>query len=159
MDNKLVIRKLRDEETELLKDFLYEAIYIPDGVEPPEKSIVELPVLAVYYENFGKKPADNCLVAEVYGKVVGAVWSRIMNDYGHVDDEIPSLAIALYREYRGMGIGSALMRGILEVLKQKGYKRASLSVQKQNYAVSMYKNVGFRTVEETDEEYIMICEL
>ena len=78
------IRRLRDDETELLKAFLYEAIYIPDGIQPPERSIIELPELVIYYENFGNGPAENCLVAEVGGKVVGAVWTRIMNDYGHV---------------------------------------------------------------------------
>ena len=153
------IRKLRDDETELLKAFLYEAIYIPDGIQPPERSIIELPELVIYYENFGNGPADNCLAAEVDGKVVGAVWTRIMNDYGHVDDDTPSFAISLYKEYRGRGIGTKLMRRMLELLKEQGYKKASLAVQKANYAVRMYEAVGFRTVDENAEEYIMVCEL
>ena len=153
------IRKLRDVETELLKDFLYEAIFIPEGMEPPDRSIVEQPELSLYYERFGNGPADNCLVAEVDGKVVGAVWTRIMNDYGHVDDETPSFAISLYKEYRGQGIGTAMMRKMLELLKSQGWKKASLAVQKANYAVRMYEAVGFRTVNENDEEYIMVCEL
>ena len=33
------------------------------------------------------------------------------------------------------------------------------AVQKANYAVRMYENVGFKTVDENDEEYIMVCEL
>ena len=153
------IRKLRNAETELLKTFLYEAIYIPDGIQPPERSIIELPELVIYYENFGNGPADNCLAAEVDGKVVGAVWTRIMNDYGHVDDDTPSFAISLYKEYRGRGIGTRLMRRMLELLKEQGYKKASLAVQKANYAVRMYEAVGFRTVDENAEEYIMVCEL
>ncbi len=153
------IRKLKNTETELLKDFLYEAIYIPDGIQPPERSIIELPELSIYYENFGNGPADNCLVAEVDGKVVGAVWTRIMNDYGHVDDDTPSFAISLYKEYRGKGIGTELMRRMLELLKDQGYKKASLAVQKANYAVRMYEKVGFKIIDENDEEYIMVCEL
>ena len=153
------IRKLRDNETELLKEFLYEAIFIPEGVEPPDRSIIEQPELSLYYEGFGNDPADNCLVAEVDGKVVGAVWTRIMNDYGHVDDRTPSFAISLYREYRGQGIGTAMMRKMLELLKSQGWKKASLAVQKANYAVKMYKAVGFRTVDENAEEYIMVCKL
>ena len=50
----VLIRKLRRDETELLKEFLYEAIFIPEGIQPPERSIIELPELAIYYENFGK---------------------------------------------------------------------------------------------------------
>ena len=154
-----VIRSLRKSETELLKDFLYEAIFIPEGVEPPAKDIIEKPELRVYTDDFGSRKGDYCLVADFAGKVVGAVWTRIMNDYGHVDDETPSFAISLHKEYRRQGIGSQLMVKMLELLKWEGYDRASLAVQKANYAVKMYKKVGFDIVEENAEEYIMVCEL
>lgn len=155
----MLIRKLRNDETELLKDFLYEAIFIPEGMEPPDRSIITQPELALYYNDFGKGSADNCLVAEVDGKVVGAVWTRIMSDYGHVDDDTPSFAISLYKEYRGRGNGTEMMHRMLELLKEQGYKKASLAVQKANYAVKMYEKVGFHTVDENDEEYIMVREL
>ena len=155
----MYIRALRAKEKELLKDFLYEAIFIPEGEEAPVKDIVEIPELKIYYEDFGRGAADHCLVAEDEGKVIGAVWTRIMNDYGHIDDETPSFAISLYREYRGLGIGTKLMRGMIDLLKEQGYKRASLAVQKANYAVKMYKKVGFETVDENEEEYIMVCSL
>ncbi len=153
------LRPLKDHEKELLKEFTYEAIYVPDGVDPPDRSILELPELAIYYENFGERDGDHCIAAEEDGKVIGAVWSRIMNDYGHVDDSTPSLAISLYKEYRGKGTGTSLVKEMLALLDKQGYAKASLSVQKGNYAVRMYNAVGFKTVEETDEEYIMVCEL
>ena len=156
---KYIIRNMRKSEISLLKDFLYEAIFIPEGVEPPERDIVERPELRVYTDDFGSRKGDNCLVADFGGKVVGAVWTRIMDDYGHLDDETPSFAISLYKEYRGQGVGSQLMVKMLELLKRQGYEKASLAVQKANYAVKMYKNVGFKTVDENDEEYIMVCEL
>ena len=155
----VLIRKLCTEEAGLLKDFLYEAIFIPEGVEPPPRDIVERPELRVYYEYFGRGAADHCLVAEADGHVVGAVWTRIMKDYGHVDDETPSFAISLIPEYRGKGIGTRLMRNILSLLKEQGFKQASLAVQKANYAVRMYKKVGFEIIDENDEEYIMVCTL
>lgn len=127
-------------------------------MDKPPKSIIEQPELQVYIEDFGKKD-DWCLVAEVKGKIVGAVWVRIMDDYGHIDDETPSFAISLYEEYRNMGIGTALMRDMLEFLKNKGYRRTSLSVQKVNYAVRMYQKVGFEVIDENEEEYIMVCRL
>jgi ribosomal protein S18 acetylase RimI-like enzyme len=154
-----VIRSLRRDETELLKDFLYEAIFIPKGVVPPGRDIIEKPELRVYTDDFGTRKGDNCLVADIGGKVVGAVWTSIMADYGHVDDDTPSFAISLYKEYRSMGIGSHLMMKMLGLLKRQGYERASLAVQKANYAVKLYKNVGFRIVDENDEEYIMICDI
>ena len=153
------VRKLRSDETELLKEFLYQAIFIPEGVKSPDRTIINLPELALYYEDFGSGLADNCLVAEADGKVVGAVWTRIMSDYGHVDDETPSFAISLYKEYRSKGIGTSMMREMLKLLREQGYKRASLAVQKANYAVRMYESVGFKIVDENDQEYIMVCTL
>lgn len=152
-------RELRKDEAGLLQDFLYEAIFIPEGIEPPPREIIKQPELKIYYENFGTGRADHCIVADDNGKVVGAVWTRIMNDYGHVDDETPSFAISLFKEYRGHGIGTHLMEMMLALLKEKGYKRASLAVQKANYAVRMYKKVGFEIVDENEEEYIMVCKL
>ena len=155
----MLLRTLRKEEIELLKDFLYEAIFIPEGVEPPDRSIIEQPELSIYYDDFGSGNTDNCIVAEDNGKVIGAVWTRIMNDYGHVDNETPSFAISLYKEYRGEGIGTELMRKMISLLKEQGYKKASLAVQKANYAVKMYKKVGFKIIDENSEEYIMVCDL
>ena len=87
MKNTIEIRCIRENELCLLKDFLYEAIFIPEGVESPSRDIVEKPELRVYTDGFGIKPGDNCLVATHEEKIVGAVWTRIMNDYGHVDEE------------------------------------------------------------------------
>ncbi len=154
-----LIRKLCSGEACLLKDFLYQAIFIPEGVQAPARDIVERPELRIYYDVFGSRPGDHCLVAETAGHVVGAVWTRIMNDYGHVDDQTPSFAISLLPEYRKQGIGTRLMREMLALLKEYGYKQASLAVQKANYAVRMYKEVGFDIVDENEEEFIMVCKL
>ena len=150
------IREIQKQEYPLLDNFLYEAIFIPEGIEPPPKTIITSPELQVYVERFGESIDDLGLVAEVDGKVVGAVWVRIMNDYGHIDDETPSLAISLYKEYRGFGIGTAMMKEILTLLKSHRYSRVSLSVQKANYATKMYLKIGFEIVKENEEEYIMV---
>ena len=152
------LRNLREDETELLKDFLYEAIFVPEGIMPPDREIIEQPELKIYYEDFGTGRADYCIVADDNGKVVGAVWTRIMDDYGHVDDETPSFAISLYKEYRGQGLGTQMMNQMLNLLKDKGFNKASLAVQKANYAVRMYEKAGFKTVNENEEEFIMVRE-
>ena len=40
-----IIREMRNEEYCLLDDFLYEAIYIPEGIEPPPKTVINCPDL------------------------------------------------------------------------------------------------------------------
>ena len=82
-----------------------------------------------------------------------------MNDYGHIDDKTPSFAISVIKEYRGLGIGTDLMKCMLSWLKKNGYAKASLSVQKENHAVKLYQNVGFTIVDENDNEYIMTINL
>ena len=154
-----IIREMRMEERPLLNDFLYEAIYIPDGVTPPPRSIILNDDLQVYVRDYGIRPDDRCLVAEIDGRVFGAVWTRIMKDYGHVADDIPSLAISLYKEYRNQGIGSDLLGQMLQLLRWNGYHKVSLSVQKENYAAGMYLKAGFEIWKETPEEYIMVCNL
>ena len=119
-----IIRKLRQVEVKVLDTFLYEAIYIPEGLDAPPMEIINRPELQVYVDGFGTKDGDICFVAETDGVIVGAVWVRIMDDYEHLDNKTPSVA-----------------------------------VQKQNYTVKMYKNVGFEIVDENEEEYIMVCRL
>ena len=151
------IRKIQKEEIPVLDDFLYEAIFIPQGVVPPPRSIIEQEDLQLYVRGFGESPHDHCLVAECDGKIVGAVWVRVMDDYGHVDNQTPSLAISLYPDYRGQGIGTQLLRQMMELLRQEGYAQVSLSVQKENYALRMYQKAGFKIMEDRGEELLMLA--
>ena len=92
-----VIREIRPEEIPVLDNFLYEAIFIPDGSPVPPRSILENEDLQVYVRDFGKK-AD-------------------------------------------------------------GYKSVSLSVQKANYALQMYRKAGFIPVSDHGDELLMVCRL
>lgn len=161
MEN-FIIREIRQEEIPLLDDFLYEAIFIPDDYKGKlERDIIYMvPQLYAAIDKFGTKPEDDCLVAEADGRVIGAVWVRIEEEYGHIDDETPSFSISVLKEYRGRGIGTALMANMIERLRGKGCKRASLGVSKKNYAVKMYEKVGFRIIGDgADEtEYLMLYE-
>jgi ribosomal protein S18 acetylase RimI-like enzyme len=156
------IHAIRKDESPLLEDFLYEAIFQRDGNNLLPREIIKQPELSVYIDDFGK-PDDLCLVADMGGKIVGAVWTRILSGaikgFGNIDDETPEFAISLYKEYRGYGLGTDLMRHMITLLKERGYKKTSLAVQKDNYAVKMYESVGFSTMKELSEEYLMICDL
>ena len=153
------IREIEKTEISLLDDFLYEAIFIPEDVTPPPKDIIEDEELQIYVKDFGKYKDDICFVAEVEGKVVGAVWLRIIDGYGHIDDDTPSLSISVYKGYRNLGIWKALIKNVLEELKKRGYKKTSLSVQKANYASEIYKKAGYYVYEEREEDYIMVYDL
>ena len=96
--NDIVIRPLKPEEYSVLEDFLYDAIYLPKGAAAPPKEIINQPELAVYIADFGQAD-DLCLVAEAYGHLLGAVWTRILagkiKGYGNVDEHTPEFAISV----------------------------------------------------------------
>ena len=153
------IRALEPSEIPLLRDFTYEAIFQRDPENLIPRSVLEEPTVRVFYEDFGK-PHDLCFVAETEGALIGAVWTRILSGevrgFGNIDPHTPEFAISVYPDYRGQGVGTALMRHMLRALGERGYAKVSLAVQKDNYAVRMYEALGFSVLKETDEEYLMV---
>lgn len=153
------LRPLKQEEYSLLEDFLYDAIFVPVGEEALPRSVLLEPSIQNYYQDFGRAH-DYCLVAEQEGKLLGAVWARVLSGpvkgYGYVDEHTPELAISVQNEFRGKGIGTALLRAMLDLLQRAGYGQTSLSVQKENPAADLYKRLGFTTLEEKDEDYLML---
>ena len=156
----MTIRELRPDEYGALENFLYEAIYIPEGAHKPPRKIIERPELQVYVKDFGARAADVCFVAEVGGQLVGACWSRIMNDYGHLDDETPSLALSVLKNFRRKGIATALTEKLCLRLAEKNFKRVSLSVQKENSAaIALYRKLRFAVVDVRGNELLMLKRL
>lgn len=152
----VVIREIRSHEIPLLTDFLYEAIFQPDNKPKIPRTVLQEPMIWAYVDRFGTRQEDFCLVALVDGVIVGAAWSRNGCSYGKVDDITPELAISLYPEYRNKGIGSRLLASLLETLIEKGVGKVSLSVDKTNYAVKMYRKLGFEIISEREHDYLMI---
>lgn len=156
------IRPIRVAEYGILEDMLYEAIYQEDLQEKVSRGVLKEPKIAVFIESFGK-PNDACFVAVIKDKIVGAVWTRILDGdvkgYGHIDSETPEFAISLFPEYRNHGIGTEMMKTMIDHLRKQNYKRTSLSVDKHNYAFKMYQAFGFEIVEERKHDYLMVLHL
>ena len=106
------------------------------------------------------KDGDLGVIAEQNGQIVGVAWTRIIPNFGHISDEVPELVISILPEFRGYGIGTKLMKKLFILLRENGYKRTSLSVQKDNPATRFYKNLGYEIIDEKinhvgHEYYIM----
>lgn len=87
------------------------------------------------------------LVAEVDGRVVGYIIGTVrFPNVGHV------LAIGVEPEYRGKGIGTALMKSIFEYFKKRGVGKVRLEARESNkVARQFYRSLGF--VEVTKVPY------
>lgn len=156
---KYEIRLIDKPDIHILEKFLYNAIYIPNGSTPLDKSIIYNKNIYNYIEGVGKDD-DIVLGCEYNNKIVALSWSRMLNGevkgYGNIDDETPEIAISVLKGYRNKGIGTSLLKEHLKVLKKNNYKRVSLSVNKENYALDLYKKLGFDIIKENDEDYIMV---
>ena len=159
----LIIRSINKSDYPLLENFLYNAIYLPPGTAAPPREIIFEPEIFIYIENFGGK--DDCgVVAQKGDNIIGAAWTRIIPAYGNIDSQTPELAVSVLPEYRGLGVGSMMMTRLFDLLRQRGYRRTSLSVQQDNPAVRFYKRLGYEiTAEKLDhagnEDYIMVKDL
>ena len=154
-----MVREILPAEYPLLNDFIYHAIFLPPGAEQPPRDIINAPDVFIYIDRFGNKPGDCGTVAKLGRKTVGAAWTRIIPAYGHIDNETPELAASVLPEHRGQGIGTMLMTRLFDLLRERGYKQTSLSVQRKNAAVRFYQRLGYEIIREKHEEFIMLKEL
>jgi len=93
---------------------------------------------AYYRDNYDPVTFD---VIEVDGASAGRLY------VARWDDEIRIIDIALLPEYRGRGIGTELLRALLDEAAE-AWKRLSIHVELNNPARRLYDRLGFTPIEE-----------
>ena len=142
---------------------LYEAATWRGGADVPAfADVVEEPATARYIEEWGRD-GDVAVIAEVAGRPVGAAWYRLFSregpGHGFVDEAVPELSIAVAPEARGQGIGTALLRALVEQAGRDGFAALSLSVEEDNAAARLYAREGFERVGTSGGAATMVCRL
>lgn len=154
--------KLTPEDEPFLKEMLFIALFIPPGEPILPKNIVEEPELNKYYRNWGRE-GDIGILVKVDELAVGACWSRLHpadnQGYGFVDATIPELTIAVKEEWRNRGLGQKMLELLCEYNRAGGYNSMSLSVDKRNRVVALYKRLGFEILDEKGTAYTMLKRL
>jgi len=79
------------------------------------------------------------------------LYDKVNLPFGIIDTAIPALSLAIDEEFRKMGIGTAMMKTLIKSAKEHGYKGISLSVDNRNFAIKLYKKVGFKLYRESKE--------
>lgn len=158
------IRLISEAEIALLPEFLLLAIQTPGHALPPREVLGDAD-LAQYYLGFNPDHirGDVAVCAVDDGEVVGIAWSRLLDaephGYGYVGQGIPEIGWAILPDFRNQGIGTRLIESLLDAIAEQGFDRVSLSVLKSNPAARLYRRIGFKTVSEDDDEYIMSIDL
>ena len=81
-------------------------------------------------------------VAEIDGELVG--WADIIPEDRETTRHSGHLGMGVLKEYRGKGLGTALLQTAMDECWQKGIKRIELEVFTDNQAaISLYRKLGF----------------
>ena len=156
------IRAAIAEDAGFLLDMLVEA-YNWSGEEWITRVGVEAePELGRYIEGW-PRPDDFGVIAVDDDAPVGAAWARSFSSaapgYGYVAADVPELSMGVVAAERGRGIGTRLLRAIIEAARGRGVRALSLSVEDGNPAARMYRAAGFATVARKGNSDTMLLEL
>jgi GNAT superfamily N-acetyltransferase len=100
---------------------------------------------AYYREHYEPATFD---VIELDGVPVGRLY------VARWEDEIRVIDISLLPEHRGKGVGTQLLRGLLDEAAEAG-KRVSIHVEKHNPALRLYERIGFTPVADVGVNLLM----
>jgi ribosomal protein S18 acetylase RimI-like enzyme len=157
---QLSLRPLTSANQEFLWEMLYQALYVPPGVPPFPREILQQPEISRYAADWGQL-GDLGWVAvdEATGQPVAAVWFRLLvgdtRGYGYFDEQTPELSLAVLPAYRGQGLGTRLLNRLL-VAAQLQVPALSLSVSADNPAVRLYRRLGFEIVQRHGDSLTML---
>ena len=158
----LRFREISGVDFSILSEFLHLAIFVPPGQVSFEKSIIDLPEISRYIEDWNDSK-DFGIICFANEKPIGAIWGRLFTaqdkGYGFVDAQTPELTMAIKETYRNRGIGNWLMQQFCQQIKNRGFNSISLSVDKRNRAFGFYKRMGFFVVGEMETSFTMKIKL
>ena len=102
-----------------------------------------------HVSGWGHRGDDGVIAVGSGGEPIGAAWLRLWSEldhgYGFINPLTPELSVAVRSEARRGGIGTQLLRRLLQ-RADESHEEVSLSVSVQNPAVRLYERLGFRSV-------------
>jgi GNAT superfamily N-acetyltransferase len=135
----LTVRPASLADMPFLRDMLWEAAAVSAAMRALGKeAALALPSVSKYLDDWGR-PGDAAVVVAWYRLFPAGTGS-----YGFVAPDIPELSIGVAAGARGHGVGTALLRALLDMARAQGFNQMSLSVDRRNPARALYERLGFR---------------
>jgi GNAT superfamily N-acetyltransferase len=149
--NRWVIRRATAEDGSFMADMLVEAANWPaDWKKKSRRRVLSAPATAHYIAGW-PRDTDLGVIAEADGAPVGAAWLRFLPaadpGYGFVAPGVPELTIGVAGDWRGRGVGRALLRALAGQARSVGIRQISLSVERKNFAQKLYFSEGYQVVD------------
>lgn len=149
--DRVSIRYAVPADEAFLRDMVYLSIHVPPGSPPVDRAVLDEPPLDRLYRRWGRRGDIGCVAETIGSGPMGAAWVRLYSEaepmYGFVASDIPVLAVAVETECRGRGVGTLLLRSLIEEVQAAGYPGISLSVDAANPAKRLYERLGFAEVD------------
>lgn len=144
LDRTVVLRSAEVSDAEALIEYLkVTTAETPFLIREPDEVTITLEQEERFIESRIEAEKELMLVATIDGKHIGNCSLMSLAPYKRYAHRC-EVAIALYQEYCGCGIGKAMMQTVLEVAKKLGYEQAELEVIADNKnAIAMYESLGF----------------
>lgn len=156
------VRPLTASDQPFLWEMLYQSLYVREGEPPFERGILDDPEIAKYVRDWGRVNDSGFVAVDEDNRPVGAIWLRLLKGeergFGYVDERTPELGMAVLPEYRGQGIGTALLSRLIEAAGDV-YEHLSLSVAAGNRAIDLYRRAGFEVVGREGDSITMKIKL
>ena len=144
----VLVRRALADDLSFMQRMLYEAANKPGEQWPTFDESMHEPRNVRFWRGVMERAGDLGVIAEIDRVPVGAAWMRMMREgeRGPDDDpDVPLLAIGVEQLYRGQGVGTELMRSLLEAARRDGVRCIDLTTGSFNTsAVRLYHRQGFR---------------
>ncbi len=130
-----------------LADMVVEAAnWRQDGFRP-RHDVIAHPDHSRYLAGW-MRPSDAGFVAvDANDEAVGAAWYRMLPrtdpGFGYIGTGVPELIIGVRPIWRAHGVGRALLQHLCDHARAQGFARISLSVERGNFAHTLYRSEGF----------------
>lgn len=139
-----LLRLPKESDAETLLDYLRTtSSETPYMIREPEEVRADAEEERAFIRKVAENPRQLMLLAFMDGEFAGSC------SFGPASDRIRmrhrcTVGISLYRNFWGMGIGTALMSEILRHAKTAGFEQAELEVVSANApAMALYRKLGF----------------
>jgi GNAT superfamily N-acetyltransferase len=147
MPSSFQLRPATQADGSFLGDMVVEAANWRRGGGRPRYHVITSPEHSRYVSGW-MRPGDAGFVAVTpHGEPIGAAWYRMLPrsepGFGYVGTGVPELIIGVRPIWRAHGVGRLLLQRLCEQARTQGFGRLSLSVERDNFATSLYRSEGF----------------
>lgn len=157
------IRAATAEDAAFLTSMLIETVNWLPARNWTRERIMSDPATAHYVRGWPRTGDSGVIAVDPQGRPIGAAWLRVFPahdpGYGFVSGDVPELSIAVTAEWRGQGVGRALLRAAHQQARRAGTTTISLSVERTNPARRLYLAEGYRTIESGRDSDTMIVKV